>query len=102
MRVAIKAIITAAVFTLSGTSGAVGIELSSNDHPYTRATRVEDLAFIFVLTGDHDAAFDRIEQVLSSPAFFSVGLLALDPKWDPLRDHPRYAEIVEKYSRGRS
>jgi TolB-like protein/Flp pilus assembly protein TadD len=80
--------------------GELGVELSSHDHPYTRGTRVEDLAFIYVLTGDYDAAFDRIEQVLSTPAFFSVGLLTLDPKWDPLRRHPRYAEIVAKYSRG--
>lgn len=82
--------------------GELGAELSSNDHPYARQGRIEDLAFVYVLIGDHDAALDRIEQVLSRPAFFSVGLLRLDPKWDPLRDHPRYAEILDKYSKSRS
>jgi hypothetical protein len=29
--------------------------------------------------------------------WFSVPLLELDPRWDPLRDHPGYRQLVEKY-----
>ena len=38
-----------------------------------------------------------IERLLSIPCEFSVGLLRLDPVWDPLRDNPRFQALVEKY-----
>jgi TolB-like protein/Flp pilus assembly protein TadD len=63
-----------------------------------RTGRIKDLAFIYVLVGEYDAALDQIEHLLSIPSFFSVGLLALDPKWDPLRDHPRYNKLLERHS----
>jgi hypothetical protein len=38
------------------------------------------------------------EYLLTIPyAFFSVKVLELDPAWDPLRGHPRYRMLVEKY-----
>jgi len=27
----------------------------------------------------------------------SVPLLKLEPRWDPLRDHPRFQALLEKY-----
>jgi tetratricopeptide (TPR) repeat protein len=60
--------------------------------------RLVDLASIYTMVGEADAALDQIEQLLSIPSFFSVRLLELDPMWDPLRDHPRYQEIVKKYA----
>jgi len=59
---------------------------------------VLDLALIHTIVGDYDAAFDGIEQVLSVPfIYFSVARLELDPSWDPLRELPRYQEILAKY-----
>ena len=59
---------------------------------------ITNLALIHTMLRDYDAAFDRIEQVLSVPAHnLSVGLLELDPRWDPLRELPRYQEILAKY-----
>lgn len=55
------------------------------------------LARIYVLTGDYDAAIDRLEQVLSVPSIISVPLLRFDPVWDPLRDHPRFQALLAKY-----
>ena len=49
------------------------------------------------MVGDYEAAFDEIEYMLSIPCYFSVGLLRLDPRWDPLRDHPRYKNLIEKF-----
>jgi len=59
---------------------------------------VVDLALIYAQTGEHDAAIDRIEYVLSVPAQFSVHLLRLDPSWRVLHDHPRYRALVSSES----
>ncbi|MEJ2719982.1 MAG: protein kinase [bacterium] len=57
--------------------------------------RVEDLALIYTMVGEYEAALDTIEYMLSIPGYFSLGLLRLDPRWDPLRDHPRYRKLME-------
>jgi serine/threonine-protein kinase len=62
--------------------------------------QVEDLARIFTYVGEVDAALDRIDYLLSIPSYFSAAQLRLEPYWDPLRDHPRFAEILEKYGEG--
>jgi len=59
---------------------------------------VNDLASIYMLVGEHDKAIDLIEYSLTLPSSLSVHLLRLDPRWDPLRDHPRFKQILEKYS----
>jgi hypothetical protein len=48
--------------------------------------------------GEREEALDQIDLLLSIPSKFSVKILEMDPRWDSLRDHPRYREIVEKYS----
>jgi tetratricopeptide (TPR) repeat protein len=57
-----------------------------------------DLALIYTKTREYNLAFDRIEYLLSIPTTFSVELLSLDPRWDPLRTFPRYSQILTKYS----
>jgi serine/threonine-protein kinase len=49
------------------------------------------------MVGEYDAALDQIEHLLSVPTGFSVPLVRLDPRWDPLRDHPRYQELLQRY-----
>ncbi len=56
---------------------------------------VEHLALIYVMIGDYEAALDRIEFLLSIPSELSIPLLALDPKWDPLREHPRFKALID-------
>jgi len=58
------------------------------------AKRVEQLARIYVMVGEFDAAIDQLEFLLSVPGDMSIPLLRLDPAWDPLRDHPRFEELV--------
>jgi serine/threonine-protein kinase len=58
---------------------------------------IENLALVYVMTGEYNLAFDQIEYLLSVPAGISVPLLKLDPRWDPLRNHPRYAQLIQKY-----
>ncbi len=57
--------------------------------------RVEDLAYIYTMVGDYDAALDQIEYLISIPSYFSVQLLRLDPIWDPLRNHPRFQRLLK-------
>ena len=55
---------------------------------------VEHLAEIYVMVGDRDAALERIEYLLSIPSELSVPMLELDPKWDPLRQEPRFQALI--------
>jgi tetratricopeptide (TPR) repeat protein len=58
---------------------------------------VKNLAMIYVLVGDADAALDQIEHLLSQPSVVSVPVLRAEPFWDPLRDHPHFQALLEKY-----
>jgi tetratricopeptide (TPR) repeat protein len=60
--------------------------------------RIMDMAEVCVVLGEYDMALDRIETLLSANTFFSVPVLERTPRFDPLRDMPRYRRIVEKYS----
>ena len=47
--------------------------------------------------GEREKALDQLETLLSIPSLLSVPLLKLEPRWDPLRDHPRFQALLEKY-----
>jgi len=59
-------------------------------------TRVENLARIYVMVGEYDAAIDQLEFLLSIPRMDLYPLLQLDPGWAPLRDHPRFQKLLER------
>jgi len=69
--------------------------LSVNKEAWRGLYRVEDLARIYVMVGEFDAAIDQLEFLLSVPGEMSIPLLRLDPAWDPLRDHPRFQKLME-------
>ncbi len=76
-------------------------ELGVNLLPVTKDAwagtfRVEDLACIYVMVGEFDAAIDQLEFLLARPGKMSIHLLRLDPAWDPLRDHPRFKKLLEE------
>ncbi len=60
---------------------------------------ITNLALVYVMTGEYVLAFDQIEYLLSIPSWLSVPLLKLDSRWDPLRNHPRYAQLLQNYQR---
>jgi TolB-like protein/Flp pilus assembly protein TadD len=62
------------------------------------AYRAEDLARIYVMVGDYDAALDLIKQLLKTPSNLSVKLLLLDPTWKPLWNLPEFKELVKIYT----
>ncbi len=54
----------------------------------------EERARILAQAGDADAALNEIEELLAGPGFLSVHTLRLDPRWDPIREHPRFQALV--------
>jgi tetratricopeptide (TPR) repeat protein len=58
---------------------------------------VVDLAHIYTILGENEAALDQIEYLLSNPSWISAPFLEMDPRWDPLRDDPRFQTLLEKY-----
>jgi serine/threonine-protein kinase len=68
----------------------------SEDALWGRALR-ENLAWVHAKVGEYDAAIEELEVLLSIPGPVSVPLLSIDPFWDPLRDHPRFQALLERY-----
>jgi eukaryotic-like serine/threonine-protein kinase len=56
-----------------------------------------DRAWILVQTGEVDAALDEIERLLANPSYISDHTLRLDPRWDPIRHHPRFRTLLTSY-----
>jgi serine/threonine-protein kinase len=54
------------------------------------------LAEVYVMVGEHDAAIDQLEYLLSIPGWLTIPWLQVDPIWDPLRDHPRFQALLER------
>ena len=76
--------------------GKKGVELLPiSKEAWRGAKRVEDLANIYAVVGEHDLAIDELELLLSIPGDLSVNLLRLNQKWDPLREHPRFNALLE-------
>jgi serine/threonine-protein kinase len=61
---------------------------------------IDDMARIYALVGNYEEAIEQLEYLMSIPAggIVSVHSLRLDPIWDPLREHPRFQQLLEKYS----
>ena len=58
---------------------------------------IRALAEVYVMVGEYDAAIERLEYLMSVNCPLSVPQLRADPIWDPLRDHPRFQALLEKY-----
>jgi len=58
----------------------------------------EDRARILAQAGDAEAALREIERLLAEPSLVSVHTLRLDPRWDPIREHPRFEALLAKYA----
>jgi eukaryotic-like serine/threonine-protein kinase len=58
-------------------------------------------AEVFIRAGRHDDALYLIELLLAMPAGreISVPLLRIEPLFDPLRDDPRFEQLIRRYSR---
>ena len=52
-----------------------------------------EMAEIYVMVGEYEAAIDQLDLLLSIPGHISVPWLKADPLYDPLRDHPRFQAL---------
>jgi serine/threonine-protein kinase len=58
----------------------------------------ETRAMVLAQAGEADAAPDEITHLLSAPSQLNVHKLRLDPRWDPIREHPRFKALLVKYA----
>ena len=52
------------------------------------------LAEVYILTGDGEAALQQLAKVVKLPNGITYGDLRLNPEWDPIRNDPRFQEIL--------
>ncbi|MFQ5653002.1 MAG: tetratricopeptide repeat protein, partial [bacterium] len=85
-------------------AGKRGVELLPISIEAWRGSfRLLDLAQIYTMTGEPDLALDTLADLLAKPTdAISVALLKIDPTWAPLREHPRFQKLLQKYSSGES
>jgi len=57
----------------------------------------EARAQILAQAGHAAGALDEIERLLAGPSWLSVHTLRLDPRWDPIRNHPRFQALLKKH-----
>lgn len=58
----------------------------------------ETLAAVYAIVGEHDKAIELLEGLLVRPSGLTITLVKLSPIWDPLRDNPRFKDLIQKYS----
>jgi serine/threonine-protein kinase len=75
--------------------GKLGLKLQEAKKAGTKFYATKDLAEIYTMVGQYNNAIDQIEDLLSFPQNMSIPFLQLDPAWDPLRNHPRFQELLE-------
>jgi TolB-like protein/AraC-like DNA-binding protein/Tfp pilus assembly protein PilF len=82
------------------TMGKKGVEMMPVEkEAYRGVFRVEDLARIYVMTGEYQEAIKQLDYLLSVPGTLSVKLLLLDPTWEPLWHLPEFKTLAGKYNR---
>jgi serine/threonine-protein kinase len=55
---------------------------------------------ILAQIGEADLAIEEVERLLSRPSWVSAHTFRLDPRWDSLREDPRFMALLERYSAG--
>ena len=54
---------------------------------------------VFIPAGDYDRAIELLDEHLATPVGWAIEGLSHDPRLDPIRDHPGWLALVEKYER---
>jgi hypothetical protein len=54
------------------------------------------LAVIYAQVGEANRAIDLVAELLETPNGPTIGSLRIEREWDPLRDNPRFQELLGK------
>jgi tetratricopeptide (TPR) repeat protein len=57
----------------------------------------QSLAWVYTIVGEYELAIDKLEYLMSIPSTVSLTVLIKDPVYDPIRAHPRFQALIEKY-----
>jgi TolB-like protein/Flp pilus assembly protein TadD len=71
----------------------LSISLDAYDGP----DYLQNLAEVYTILGEPNEALDILENLLEIPSAINVGALKFHRIWDPLREHPRFQALLEKY-----
>jgi serine/threonine-protein kinase len=55
---------------------------------------LQGLAQVYTWSGDYDHALDQLQTLLGMPGYLSYGYLKTDPSWEPLRQQPRFQQLL--------
>lgn len=55
---------------------------------------LQGLAQVYTWTGDKNRALDELQTLIEMPGYISYGYLKTDPAWQPLRDQPRFQQLL--------
>jgi TolB-like protein/Flp pilus assembly protein TadD len=89
-------------FDEAGRAGRHAVELLPVEREAWRGVvLLEDLAEIHTRAGQHDAAIEIIERLLRLPGQVTEPALRVDPRWAPLRDQPRFEQLIARGNRVR-
>ena len=69
--------------------------VAMNEDAYYEPYLEQQLARIYLLSGQADKAIDLLERLVRVPHTLSAGWLRIDPTWDPLRSQPGFVRLVE-------
>jgi hypothetical protein len=76
------------------------MEMKFPDEPIVTKQLLHTAALgVFMPVGDHDRAIELLEEHLATPGGWTIEGLSRDPNLDPIRDHPGWLALVEKYKR---
>ena len=77
--------------------GQKGMELrSTSEDPFEGPQREQDMAIIYAYLGDADKAISILKRWIHVPSATDITptLLRIDPVWDPIRNDPRFQELL--------
>jgi len=78
------------------------VELVETSMPFQKdnfegAARKVFRIYLLIWLGEYDQAIVLADQMLSTPSSITINGLKLSPSFDPIRDHPRFQELLKKY-----